>query len=256
LFLKKSNKDISYNKRMNNSLKGFLKQHLFLIFMLYVVSTPIGNIEDITIRAINTLKKCDVVLCEDSRRTSKLLNHYDIKKQLIIYNDINKKKVTEKIIKLLKEKKILCLVSDGGTPLINDPGYYLVRECIKNNIDISPLPGPTSIISGLVCSGIPVHNFSYMGFVPKTSGKRKTFLEKINKINITTIVLESPYRILKTLEQLKIIMPNKKISIGRELTKKFEEFIRGYPQEVFEKLNKSRPKGEFVLIISGEISRH
>ena len=221
--------------------------------MLYIVSTPIGNIEDITYRAVKQIKTCDILLCEDTRRTLKLLRHYNLsKKELIVYNDINKKRITSKIIEKLKEKQKICLVSDSGTPSINDPGFYLIRECIRENITVSPIPGPTSIISALVCSGLPTDKFTYFGFVPKTSGKRKKFIEEIKSKEETAIILESPYRIMKTLGKMQEIIPKRKIVVGRELTKKFEEFIRGTSEEILTRFNNKKPKGEFVIIISGE----
>lgn len=218
--------------------------------MLYVVSTPIGNLKDITYRAVQILQSCEIILCEDTRRISTLLKNYNIlKKELIIYNDINKKKQTPKIINLLKNQKEICLVSDAGTPAINDPGFYLIRECVKHNIKLIPVPGPTSIISALVCSGIPTDKFSYLGFIPKTKGKRQKFIQEIRNLKTTTIMLESPHRILKTLEEMVKIIPGFNIVLAREMTKKFEEFIRGKPQEILDIYKSKTPKGEYVIII-------
>jgi 16S rRNA (cytidine1402-2'-O)-methyltransferase len=218
--------------------------------MLYIVSTPIGNLKDITLRAIDTLREVDLILAEDTRRTKILLREYMIKdKQIISYNDINKTRITQKAIELLKQGKDLALVSDSGTPGISDPGFYLVREAIKYNIDISPIPGPTAIISALVCSGLPTDKFGFFGFLPKKDGKKRDVFEWISKTeNLTFIYYESPHRIIKTLRLMNEIIPEKNIVIARELTKKFEEFIRGKVKEVYQKVKKL--KGEIVLIIN------
>jgi 16S rRNA (cytidine1402-2'-O)-methyltransferase len=218
--------------------------------MLFIVSTPIGNLKDITLRAIDTLREVDLILAEDTRRTGKLLKEYMIKdKEMISYNDANKTRITQKAIELLKQGKDLALVSDSGTPGISDPGFYLVREAIKYNIDISPIPGPCALISALVCSGLPTDKFGFFGFLPKKDGKKRDVFEWISKTdNLTFIYYESPHRIIKTLRLMDEIIPEKNIVIGRELTKKFEEFIRGKVKEVYQKVKKI--KGEIVLIIS------
>ena len=218
--------------------------------MLYIVSTPIGNLKDITLRAIDTLREVDLILAEDTRRTGILLREYMIKdKQILSYNDINKTRRTKQAIELLKQGKDLALVSDSGTPGISDPGFYLVREAIKYNIQISPIPGPTAIISALVCSGLPTDKFGFFGFLPKKEGKKREVFEWISKTeNLTFIYYESPHRILKTLRLMNEIIPEKNIVIARELTKKFEEFIRGKVKEVYHKVKKL--KGEIVIIIN------
>ena len=218
--------------------------------MLYIVSTPIGNLEDITFRAIRILKESEYILVEDSRRTGILLNHYKIKNKLITYNDINKKTKTKYIIQDLLAGKNISLVSDSGTPGISDPGFYLVRECVKNNIKVSPLPGPNALISGLVCSGLPTDKFTFYGFLPKKQLKLKNVFDEIRIKKETAIFYESPHRIIKTLKQLSETMPQKNIVIAREMTKKFEEFIRGSAKEVYEKLRDKNIKGEITVIIS------
>jgi len=218
--------------------------------MLYIVSTPIGNLKDITLRAVDTLREADLILAEDTRRTKILLREYMIKdKEIISYNDINKTRVTQKAIELLKQGKDLALVSDSGTPGISDPGFYLVREAVKYNIQISPIPGPTAIISALVCSGLPTDKFGFFGFLPKKEKKLRDVLFWISKTeNLTFIYYESPHRIIRTLRLMDEIIPEKNIVIARELTKKFEEFIRGKVKEVYQKVKKL--KGEIVLIIN------
>ncbi|MBT3465090.1 16S rRNA (cytidine(1402)-2'-O)-methyltransferase [archaeon] len=215
-----------------------------------MISTPIGNIEDITYRAIRILQECNVIFCEDTRRTGKLLSHYKIKNKLDTYNDINKKRRTPIIVELLKNGNDIALVSDSGTPGINDPGFYLIRECINQNIDIVPIPGPSSILAGLVCSGLPTDKFTFLGFIPKTSGKRLKLIESLKEKDETIILLESPHRIQKTLKAMSETIPEKNIVIARELTKKFEEFIRGSVLEVYEKIKDRTIKGEIVLVVN------
>ncbi len=217
--------------------------------MLFVVSTPIGNLEDITLRAIRILKESDYVLAEDTRRTLKLFGHYKIRNKLISYNDINKKKKTPSLIKDLKSGKKISIVSDSGTPGISDPGFYLIRECVRNNIRVVPIPGATAAISALVCSGLPTDNFTFYGFLPKSKTKIKEILHMIKEKKETIILYESPYRIMKTLSLMSEIIPNKEIVIARELTKRFEEFIRGKPRDVLNKVGNRKMKGEITLII-------
>ena len=219
--------------------------------MLYIVSTPIGNLKDLSFRAVEVLKDVEYILAEDTRRTSILLSKYDINKKLISYNDMNKEKKTKNIINDLLNY-IVALVSDCGTPGISDPGFYLVRECVRNNILISPIPGPTAFVSALVCSGLPTDKFTFYGFLPKKEQKKIQILKDIKH---TTIFYESPHRLLKTLVTISKILPEKKIIIGRELTKKFETFYRGTARELLEQIK--IVKGEIVLIIGeGDFSRH
>ena len=217
--------------------------------MLYLVSTPIGNIGDITYRAIEVLFRSNYILAEDTRRTKKLLLKYEIRNRLISYNDINKKKKTPAIIKDLINGLDIALVTDSGTPGISDPGFYLVRECIKSNIKISPIPGSTAAISALICSGLPTDKFSFYGFLPKTQGKLINLLKEIRSINHTVVFYESPHRILKTLQMISEIMPEKQVVVAREMTKKFEEFIRGTPDQVLTQLKSKKIQGEFTVVI-------
>ena len=217
--------------------------------MLYIVSTPIGNLEDTSFRAIRILKESDYVLAEDTRQTLKLFKHHDIKNKLVSFNDFNKEKKTPLIIKDLNTEKNISIVSDSGTPGISDPGFYLIRECIKNNIVVSPVPGPTAVISALVSSGLPTDKFTFYGFLPKSKTKVKDVLSKIKKRKETAVLYESPHRILKTLTVMSELMPEKDIVIARELTKKFEEFIRGKPKEILTKIQNRSLKGELTLVI-------
>jgi 16S rRNA (cytidine1402-2'-O)-methyltransferase len=217
--------------------------------MLYIVATAIGNIEDITLRAIRILKTCDYVLAEDTRRTKKLFTHYNIKNKLVSYNDVNKKRKTPTIIADLKLGKDISLVSDSGTPGISDPGFYLVRECVKNNLSVSPIPGPNAAISALICSGLPTDKFTFYGFLPKNKTKRKKILKDIKSRKETVILYESPYRILKTIKEISEKFPNKQTVIAREMTKKFEEFIHGKSSKIYETVKNKKLKGEFVILI-------
>lgn len=219
--------------------------------MLYIISTPIGNLKDITLRALDTLKNVDLILAEDTRRTGVLLKKHEIKNKLISYNDFNKVKRTKSAIELLKQGKDIALVSDSGTPGISDPGFYLVREAVKYNIQISPIPGPCALISALTCSGLPTDKFGFFGFFPKKESKKREILFWLSKSNnLTHIYYESPHRILKTLALMNEMIPEKNIVIARELTKKFEEFIRGTVKEVYEKVKDKKLKGEIVLLIN------
>jgi len=214
--------------------------------MLYIIATPIGNLKDITLRALEILKQVDLILAEDTRRTGKLLHHYEIHNKMLSYNDINKKQRTRKIIELLKEGKEIALVSDSGTPGISDPGFYITREAIKNNIEISPIPGPTASIAALICSGLPTDKFMFYGFLPKKEKQKTKVLKNIKQ---TTIFYESPHRIQKTLKLMNEYIPEKDLVIARELTKKFEEFTRGKVKEVYTTVKDKNLKGELVLIV-------
>jgi 16S rRNA (cytidine1402-2'-O)-methyltransferase len=217
--------------------------------MLYIVSTPIGNLEDITFRAIETLKKCDYVLAEDTRRTAVLLSHYNIEKKLVSFDEFRERKKTQEVIEDLKKGMEIALVSDSGTPLISDPGFVLVRECVKNNIKISPIPGTSAAIAALSCSGLPADKFTFYGFIPKDNSKRNRLYNQIKEREETSICYESPHRIEKTIREISEKIPEKKIVIARELTKKFEEFIRGTPAEVLEQISKKKIRGEIVILI-------
>jgi 16S rRNA (cytidine1402-2'-O)-methyltransferase len=218
--------------------------------MLYIVSTPIGNMKDITYRAVEILGEVDFVLAEDSRRTGILLKHYGVSNKLIIYNDTNKERKTSGIIRDLLNDKNIALVTDSGTPGISDPGFYLVRECVKNNIKVLPIPGANAVISALVCSGLPTDRFTFYGFLPKKPGKFKELIDEANSRTETAIFYESPHRIIKTLKRLNDQIPDKQIVIGRELTKKFEEFIRGKVSDMYTQLKDKKLKGEIVVLLN------
>jgi 16S rRNA (cytidine1402-2'-O)-methyltransferase len=214
---------------------------------LYIVATPIGNLEDISFRAVKVLGQVDLVLAEDTRRTSTLLNHYKINSKIDSFNDFNKEKKTSFVINELKNGKEIAIVSDAGTPGISDPGFYLVRECVRNDIKIVPVPGANAAVTALVSSGFATDKFIFLGFLSKKEGQLKKSLLEIKENNITAIFYESPHRIEKTLRLMDEVMPNKKICIARELTKKFEEFVRGTASEILDK--KPKFKGEITVIV-------
>ena len=221
---------------------------------LYIVSTPIGNLNDISLRCIKTLQEVDCILCEDTRITKKLLSKFNIKNNsLLSYNDFNAKLKRPFIINnLLKKNFNYAIVSDAGTPLISDPGYKLVKDCFKNNIKVTHIPGPTSVITGLILSGLPTNNFMFCGFFEKNLGKRKIQLLKHKLIDVTTIWFESCNRIIETLNLILDIFGNRNLAILRELTKLNEDIINGKVYEVLQSIKtKSNLRGEIVIVISG-----
>src|SRR3989344_6438904 len=216
---------------------------------LFICPTPIGNLEDITLRALRILKEADLILAEDTRRTNKLLTHYRIKNKTTSFNDFNKKRKTPFIISLLRQNKGIAMVSDAGTPGISDPAFYLVRECVKENLNIASLPGPTAAITALVASGLPTDRFTFYGFFPKKEGQKEALLNEIRVRKETAIFYESPHRIQKTLALLAKHLPDHNMVLARELTKKFEEFIRGRVKAVQERLKSREIRGEMVLLL-------
>ena len=223
---------------------------------LYVVATPIGNLDDITFRAIKILKEVDVIIAEDTRHTLKLLNHLNISKPLVSYHRHNEEQRKEMIIDKLKNGENIAIVSDAGTPGICDPGEVLIHECIKENIKIVPIPGACAMINALIASGISTKEFTFLGFLPLNKKLRKEKLEYIKNETKTVIIYEAPHKLKSTLEDLKEILEKRKVVIARELTKIHEEFIRGTIDEILEKADSL--KGEIVLIIEGnkESSHH
>ena len=218
---------------------------------LYIVGTPIGNIEDITYRAVKILSEVDLILCEDTRHTKHLLDKYDIKNKTLSYNDYNEIKRTNQIIKYLKDGMDLALVSDAGMPGISDPGYRISNYIRNNEKDIAVLtiPGPSSVIAGLSVSGLPSDKFYFCGFLPKKKGKNK-MLNIISKIDCTIIIFESPKRIYKTLNNIHEHLGNRFITICKEMTKLHESYYFGFIKDIIENPNKSFERGELVLIIS------
>lgn len=217
---------------------------------LYIVATPIGNLEDITLRAIKVLKEVDLIAAEDTRHTLKLLNHLDISKPLISYHRHNEEIKSDILIEKLQEGKNIALVSDAGTPGICDPGEEIIKKCIELEINIVPIPGACAMINSLICSGIDTREFTFLGFLPLNNKLRKNKLEEIEKSNKTIIIYEAPHKLQTTLKDLKQILNNKRsITLAREITKIHEEFIRGNIEDLIQKTQDI--KGEIVLIIEG-----
>ena len=218
---------------------------------LYIVPTPIGNLEDITLRSINVLIDSDLVLCEDTRRSKILMSHYKINTQLKSFHKFNEHKEVDSIVDQIKEGKKISLISDAGTPGISDPGFLIVRTCIESEIEIECLPGATAFVPALINSGIPSDKFAFEGFLPVKKG-RKTRLEMLSNEKRTMIFYESPHKILKTLNDFKVNFGSKrKISISRELTKVYEENIRGTVEEVISFFGDKKIKGEIVIVVEG-----
>ena len=218
---------------------------------LYIVATPIGNLEDVTLRAINTLKNVDFIAAEDTRHSLVLLNKYEIRKPLLSFHSHSGIMKIEKIIEGLKEGKSCALITDAGTPGISDPAYSLIRAAIEENIQIIPIPGPAAFLAALVGTGLPMNEFIYMGFLPLKKG-RQTLLISLKDEERTVVFYESPHRIKKTLSQLKEFLgPDRKIVLARELTKIYEEFIRGTIEDAVNCFDKKEPKGEFTVVLGG-----
>lgn len=216
--------------------------------ILYLVSTPIGNRADITLRALECLKKTEILLCEDTRKTKMLLDYYKIKVlSLVSYYELVEEVKIPQVIEWLKIGKIVSLVSNAGTPLISDPGFKLVRECVRQQIRVEAIPGASALLTAVTISGLPTDKFTFLGFLPKKEGKKEKLLQEIK---YTTIAYESPFRLVKTLKLLEKILPEADVVIARELTKKFEETLRGKPKELIDQLAKGSMKGEVVLVIS------
>tara|TARA_Y100001935_G_scaffold253957_1_gene261605 strand:+ start:1034 stop:1867 length:834 start_codon:yes stop_codon:yes gene_type:complete len=220
---------------------------------LFVVSTPIGNLEDFSFRAKNILQTVDLIAAEDKRKTLVLLARWSIEKPMIAMHDHNEKDVLEKVIGLLKSGKTIALVSDAGTPLISDPGYALVRECRANNIVVSPIPGPCSVIAALSVAGLPTNQFSFRGFAPAKAKDRMTFLRKLSDEPFTQVFFETPHRIAITIAAMVRLMPGRDVVICRELTKKFEQVIFSPIEKIQEMFSSAQIpiKGEFVIVVRG-----
>jgi len=216
---------------------------------LYIVSTPIGNLKDITLRALETLEAVDFILCEDTRITSRLLNHYNISKKLISFNAVSEKKKIPNVIDRIKSGDNCALVSDAGTPAISDPGVRLVSEAIKEQIDVVPIPGSSAVITALTISGLPTDSFIFEGFLPQKKGRQKK-LRELSDEKRTIILYESTYRIKKLVDELHEYMPKRYVVVCRELTKKFEETWRGFPNEIKDVIDEKISKGEFVIVIA------
>lgn len=218
---------------------------------LFLVPTPIGNLEDITLRALKVLNEVDVILAEDTRTSGKLLKHHDIRKPLQSYHIFNEHKAAEKLVERMVAGETFALISDAGTPAISDPGFLLVREAIKENLVVNCLPGATAFVPALVNSGLPSDKFIFEGFLPHKKG-RQTRLKKLAEEERTIILYESPHRLIKSLEQLKEFLGDRQASVSRELTKMYEETVRGSLSELITHFTEKGIKGEFVLVVEGK----
>ncbi len=216
---------------------------------LYLVATPIGNLEDITLRALRTLKECDVVAAEDTRRTGQLLKHFGVSKPMLSYFQFNEAKRSEEIIERLRRGEKIALVTDAGSPGISDPGERVVRAARAAGLRVESVPGPCALVAALTASGLPTDEFHFIGFLPHKSGQRRKQLEALRDFAGTLVLYESPYRIDKLLTELAEVFPDREVVLARELTKKFEEFLRGTPAELIEQLEKRSLKGEFVVLV-------
>lgn len=219
---------------------------------LYIVPTPIGNLEDITLRALNVLKSVDFILCEDTRTTRNLLKHYEIDKRCMAYHIFNEHEQLGHYINQIRASESVALVSDAGTPGISDPGFLIARECIANDIEVECLPGATAFVPALVQSGLPCSSFYFYGFLPHKKGK-ESLLKRVAEMEETVIFYESPHRLLKTLEKMVEIMgPDRRISISKELTKIYDFTFRGTLAEAVAYFGQKEVKGEFVMIVGGK----
>jgi 16S rRNA (cytidine1402-2'-O)-methyltransferase len=223
--------------------------------MLYLVATPIGNLEDITLRALNTLREVDLVASEDTRKTGLLLKHYDIKKPQMSFHEHNERQAGAKIVGLLEEGKTVALVTNAGTPGISDPGFTLVRRAIEAGLDVTMIPGPTGLVMALVLSGLPVHSFTFRGFPPRKSGPRRRFIQVDEHSPHTLIFYESPYRLKPFLEDALAVLGDRSAAVANDLTKLYETVQRGTLSELLGSLEQTEPKGEYIVVIAGSGSK-
>lgn len=219
---------------------------------LYLIPTPIGNLKDITLRALETLKSVDIIACEDTRQSLKLLNHFGIKKMLISYHKFNENGKSNNIIEMLREGKNIAIISDAGTPGISDPGAIIVKRCVEEGIEFEVLPGATAITTALVYSGLDTDKFMFIGFLPRENKQRKPIIDGLIDRTETIIFYEAPHRIKATLDFLRENMGNRNIAICRELTKMHETILRGSLEECIEFYNENEPRGEYVLVLEGK----
>lgn len=222
---------------------------------LYLVATPIGNLEDITLRAIRTLRECEVVAAEDTRRTGLLLQHLGLRKPLLSYHHFNEARRSEEILARLQQGQTVALVTDAGSPGISDPGERVVRAARAAGLRVESVPGPCALVAALTASGLPTDTFHFGGFLPHKSGQRRRALEAARALPGTLVFYESPYRIARLLDELKAAMPDRDVVLARELTKRFEEFLRGKPAALAAALQARAAKGEFVVMVGPEVER-
>jgi 16S rRNA (cytidine1402-2'-O)-methyltransferase len=220
---------------------------------LYIVATPIGNLEDMTFRAVKTLNEVDLILAEDTRVSKKLLTHFGITTPTCTYHDFNKEKMTPLLVERLKKGETMALISDAGTPGIADPAFNLVRAAIKEQIAVVPIPGASALISALVCSGLPTDRFVFENFLPHKSSQRRKLFESLKTEHRTVIFYETPHRIVKVLEEIEEILGDIQVVIARELTKLYEQFLRGSAKELLEHFKTTSPRGEMVILFNTRI---
>ena len=218
--------------------------------MLYLVSTPIGNLGDITLRALETLREADIVVSEDTRKTGLLLHHFEIKKPLLSFREDNETRALPKVMEHLMAGENVAIVTDAGSPSISDPGFILVREAIANHIEITSVPGPTALITALTLSGLPVHSFTFRGFAPRKSGQRQHFFEIDKESPHTLIFYESPHRLLAFLKDALVVYGDRSIAVCNDLTKKFELIDRGRISDMIRKYTDETPRGEYCIVIN------
>ncbi|MDB6016793.1 MAG: Ribosomal small subunit methyltransferase [Pedosphaera sp.] len=218
---------------------------------LYLVATPIGNLEDMTLRGVRTLRECDVVAAEDTRRSGQLLKHFGIARPMISYFQFNEARRSEEILERLKRGEKVALVTDAGTPGISDPGERVVRAARAAGLRVESVPGACALVAALTASGLPTEEFHFIGFLPHKSGQRRRQLEGLKGVGGTLVLYESPYRIVKLLGELVEVFPERRVVLARELTKKFEEYLSGRAGELLEVAKKRQLKGEFVVLVGG-----
>lgn len=219
--------------------------------ILYLIPTPIGNLGDITTRAVEMLKKADLVACEDTRHSGKLLKHLELDKKLVSYHNFNESSRADQLQQALTEGKSVAVITDAGSPGISDPAYRVVRAAIEVGAEIVPLPGPTAIIPALTASGLPTDRFFFEGFLPNKSGARRNRLNKLKELEHTLVFYESPHRLIKCLSDMQTVLGDRDACVAREITKKFEQFIRGKLSDILERMSSGNVKGEIVIVVSG-----
>ncbi|MGD0536643.1 MAG: 16S rRNA (cytidine(1402)-2'-O)-methyltransferase [Verrucomicrobiota bacterium] len=217
---------------------------------LYLVATPIGNLEDITLRALRVLRECDVVAAEDTRRSGQLLTHFGIRRPLLSYFKFNEARRSEEILERLRRGEKVALVTDAGSPGISDPGERVVRAARAAGLRVEAVPGPCALVAALTASGLPTDEFHFAGFLPHKSGQRRRKLVRLAAITATLVLYESPYRVERLLEELSAVLPARRVVLARELTKKFEEFLAGRPAELLAHMRQRTCKGEFVVLVA------
>ncbi len=244
--------DISYSSSMNGEKKGTPSEGPAT---LYIVATPIGNLEDITLRALRVMKEVALIAAEDTRRTGRLLAHYQLSTPLTSYHDHNKERRTPRLLEELLSGRSIALVSDAGTPGISDPAYYLVRRCLDKGVPVVPVPGPSAAAAALSAAGLPTDRFAFEGFLPPKGEKRRSRLLALKEEGRTLVLYESPYRLGRLLAEIADVMGEREVVVARELTKIHEEFMRGGAEELAERLKEKKIKGECVVLIRGLSSR-